>query len=263
MAPRRSPAIWSSACRRGVGIELGEQAGDRADPAEIVRPRRRPDPRRRRRRSRNRAARSRAARSRPPPAPLDPRRIGEGEGADGGLGRAQRLPARSARRPGACATIQSFSVARAEAGEDAAGRRARPASGDARRRLRDRRRTSRRGARRSGRTRPRRAASVDASPISKRSPARPLARSRAAAIRASDRSRPVIAASGQRVGEREAGGAGAAADVEDRAAARTAAARATSASLTGRERAVGPPPFLGPGLADPALPFDRLGHAVS
>ena len=36
-----------------------------------------------------------------------------------------------------------------------------------------------------------------------------------------------------------------------------------SASLDRRERAVGAPPFLGPGVADPSLPFDRLGHAAA
>ena len=70
---------------------------------------------------------------------------------------------------------------------------------------------------------------------------------------------------GDRGGERHAGRAGAAADVEDARPRKPRKARAKpfeQSRLERLERAVGPPPFLGPGLADPAAPFECVGHAV-
>ena len=66
----------------------------------------------------------------------------------------------------------------------------------------------------------------------------------------------------QRLGQSEAGGAGAAADVEDVPRLEGDGAR-EQRLVDRRERAIGPPPLLRPGVADLSPPLDRLGHAAS
>ena len=66
---------------------------------------------------------------------------------------------------------------------------------------------------------------------------------------------------GHGVGQREAGGAGAAADVEDAAAAQRERA-GDERIVQRRERAIGAAPFPGPGLAGLSLPFGDCEHRV-
>ena len=144
---------------------------------------------------RSRAARS-AARAKPAAARMASIRAGsaKAKGPIAGSGAPSACGAKRS-KTGRCATIQSFS-ARARKQEKSsrppgtvsARRWVKAATGSSKNITPWRETISSK--------RPEADGHVAASPVSKRSPGRPSARSRAAAIRASDRSRPVIAAPG-------------------------------------------------------------------